>query len=525
MLTLRGKVKHFMAISAITLLTGCSTPVEKRPLPQTTAITIADSGTLLGRALIKPKKDHPNQSGFHLISTGSEGFRMRMALVRAAEKSLDLQYYGIQDDATSNLMLEAVVRAAQRGVRIRFLLDNSSYSQVSKTLSILDEFKNLEIRVFNPFYAPDQSIATKVVNTLTDLENIERRMHNKVLISDNQMAITGGRNLGDEYFEQNADVAFKDIDILAAGPIVPLMSQSFDAYWNNEKSVPVDQMKAKKATPEEIQAIRKQLSDHWGKTAKTPKGKQILSSTIADKLKTRAYKLFWCTAELAADNPNKIDQEAEDTISYPFQTLKKMVADAKEEFVVISPYFVPRKDGMEWIKSITDRNIRIRVLTNSLASTDVVAVHAGYRPYREELLTYGIELYEMKPIDGKRPRQRLLGKKVPAHASLHAKVYVIDRKKIMIGSFNLDPRSIELNTELTLVLHSPEIAAQVIAMFDEVTKPDTSYHVMRAKDGKGIVWKTREKNKVKYYTREPQAGVWRRIQENALSLLPLEDHL
>lgn len=518
-----------MGFTAISMLMGCTQPVPKSPPTPGTSAIAQDTSTSLGRALAPEREANKGKSGFHVITTGSEGFRMRLALVRAAEKTLDLQYYGIHDDATSNLMLEAVVRAAQRGVRIRFLLDNNTYGEVSKTLSILDEFKNLEIRVFNPFYSPHESVATRVVNTITDLENYERRMHNKALISDNQMAIIGGRNLGDEYFEENADVAFKDLDILAAGPIVADISKSFDRYWNNEKSVPVADVKAKKASPENIHKIRQQLHDHWEKTAKTPMGKHILTSKLSDELKTDAYKLFWCRAEVAADDPDKIDHAASDTVSAPFTTLKTMVNKAHKEFVVISPYFVPRDEGVKWLQDLMKRDVRVRVLTNSLASTDVVAVHVGYSPYREELVQSGVELYEMKPIGGKRPKQRLMGKKVPAQASLHAKVYIVDRSDVMIGSFNLDPRSIELNTEITIAIHSPEIAGQVMKIFEDVIKPDNSYHILTAHQAGlnrgGIVWKTTENNKNKIYTSEPKAGIWRKIQENTLSLLPIENHL
>ncbi len=523
---MRTGKRIIIAMSAISILIGCESHADKeRPVPPQSHAIAPDATTALGRAIIPESKAHPGLSGFHLITTGTEGFHVRLALVRAAEKTLDLQYYGIHDDATSNLMLEALVRAAQRGVRIRLLLDNGTYGEVAKTLSILDEFKNLEIRVFNPMYTAHQSIATKMVNTITDLDSIERRMHNKAIISDNQMAVLGGRNLGDEYFEENKDVAFKDIDILAAGPIVPQISNSFDNYWNNDNTVPVDQLKSKKADAEDIAEIRKKLYDHWEKEAATTDGKILLTSTIGEQLKTDNYKLYWCKAELAADSPTKIDHSAQDTTSRPFDKLKKMTDKSDREFVIISPYFVPRDEGMEWLKGLADSGVKVRILTNSLASTDVVAVHTGYRPNREELLASGIDLYEMKPINGKSSKQRLIGKQVPAHASLHAKVYVVDRKDVLIGSFNLDPRSIELNTEITIAIHSPELAKQVIAMFEDVTSPETSYQVLFAPDNKGLVWKTAEDGQEQYYTSEPAASVWRKLEENAFSLLPIEDHL
>ncbi|MBY0406566.1 MAG: phospholipase D family protein [Rickettsiales bacterium] len=518
-----------MAISVLSLLMGCESRAERLPAPPQSHAIAKDTPTSLNVALAPAINAHPGESGFHVVTTGSEGFRLRLALIRAADKTLDLQYYGINDDATSNLMLEAVLRAAQRGVRIRFLLDNSTFGEVSKTLSIMDDFKNVEIRVFNPFYHPHESFATRLVTTFTELDNLGRRMHNKALIADNQMAIMGGRNLGDEYFEENADMIFKDLDILAAGPIVGHISGSFDSYWNSQNTVPVQQMKAKKASPETIQVMRKQLRDHWEEVAQTPKGKELLTSKLADDLKTAPFALQWARAELAADDPAKINKDAEDTTSRPFNTLRRMVENAEHEFVIISPYFVPRDEGVAWLAQLEQRGVQVRAITNSLASTDVVAVHVGYSPQREALLNSGVDLYEMKPIGGKRPRQRLIGKKVPAHASLHAKVFVIDTKDVMIGSFNFDPRSIELNTEITIAIHSPVIARQVMALFKEVTEPDSSYRVLTRKqaglEGEGIVWKTTENQKTAIYEHEPKAGFWRKLQKMAFSLLPIENQL
>jgi putative cardiolipin synthase len=224
------------------------------------------------------------------------------------------------------------------------------------------------------------------------------------------------------------------------------------------------------------------------------------------------------------DAPHKIDQEPKNAASKPIMRLERLMDKAKHELIIISSYFVPNPSVVTWLPSLVKRGVEVKIVTNSLASTDVVAVHTGYRRYREELVTHGVELYEMKPTGEKRPRQRLIGSSTPATARLHAKAYVVDRKDVMIGSFNLDPRSVSLNTELALVIHSPELAAQVIAIYDELTRQENSYQVASAEDG-GLVWKTVEDKKEVKYTHEPEAGIWRNIEVNLMSLLPLEEHL
>lgn len=482
--------------------------------------------TSIGKALAPEIRKYPGQSGFRVMMTGSESFEMRLALIQAAEKTLDLQYYSIHDDTTANLLLEAVMRAAKRGVRIRFLIDNISFGEVERTFSVLNEYKNVEIRVFNPLVPHNRGIIPAAIDAVSDIGSMNRRMHNKVLMSDNQMAIIGGRNLGDEYFEENSDVTFKDIDILIAGPITTNISQSFDRYWNSQEAIPVANMVTPETDIKKIEKIRNGLREHWEEVLKTPKGKKLLESNLASRLKDADVKLDWAPAELAVDEPSKVNQDAEDTTSKPMVRLDRLLEHAKKEFIAVSPYFIPRDDGVEWLAGIVKRGVKVKVLTNSLASTDVVIVHSGYKDYRKKIIESGIELYEMKAISGKRPEQRLIGRSAPAQAALHAKVYVIDRQDVMIGSFNLDPRSIELNTEIALVIHSKAIAAQVVKMFEEVTAPDTSYRVTLDENRNGnIIWKGRENGKEVQYHSEPKSGFWRSIQEKLMSVLPVEDYL
>lgn len=479
--------------------------------------------TGLGKALAGGVRAHPGQSGFRILTTGSESLDMRLALIRAAEKTIDLQYYAIHDDVTSNLLLEAILRAAARGVRVRFLIDNITMHDIGDSLSVLDHNKNIDIRVFNPLTTRDQPLLAKIVTPIVDMEQATKRMHNKALISDNQMAILGGRNLGDEYFDANADVGFKDLDILAAGPITDKISHSFDQYWNGKESFPIATINYPATDPKALDKIKIKLKENWDKHLQTADGKRMLESRLAERLKDADVKLTWARVELAADDPVKINKPEEHVVSKPLNRMVNLVDQGRSEFIVVSPYFVPRQVGVDWLSSLVKRGMRVRVLTNSLASTDVVAVHTGYRRYRRDVVRNGIELYEMKAIDNKRPKQRLFGASAPATASLHSKVYVVDRKDVIIGSFNFDPRSIELNTELALIIHSPDLAAQVLQMFNDSISADSSYKV--SLDDRLLTWQTKEKGKAKYYHREPKAGLWRRVQLLFISLLPIENQL
>jgi putative cardiolipin synthase len=507
------------------MLASCRTSVAAREFPQTPSHAIGqDEKTRLGENLREDIAANPGKSGFRLLTQGSLSFAARLGLIQAAEKTIDLQYYSMHDDMTSNLLLEAVVRAAQRGVRVRLLLDGIHTGDVEGTLAVLSEFKNIEIRIFNPFATRDDGLGGRVLKALTDIESVNYRMHNKALIADNQMAIIGGRNLGDEYFEENTNLTFRDIDILTAGPVTAGISRSFDDYWNDRQAQPIGRLQRPDHDPVKRQRLRAAMTAEWQKAEQSPDGALMLGKRFSERLRDDDVRLTWAAADVVVDAPEKTQRDAEENSSMPLRRLEALLRAAKSEFIAVSPYFVPQEEGVNYLRDLVARGIRVRVVTNSLASTDVVAVHTGYRRYREDVVAAGVELYEMKPIGGDRPRQRLLGTSAPASASLHAKAYVVDRKEVMIGSFNLDPRSAELNTEIALAIHSPELAAELVKMFEEVTDAESSYRV-EAQDG-GLVWRgVDETGKAVEKKREPDAGFWRSIQMNLMSVLPIEDSL
>lgn len=526
------KIVPALLASAILIgLIGCAT-TEGRTRPDATeyqrtvssAISQSEK-TQLGDQLKEAVSANPGKSGFRVLERGSTSLIARLAIVRMAQKTVDLQYYAIGHDVTSNLMIEALLQAAERGVRVRLLIDSFTIGDMEENLALLNGIKNIEIRVFNPLTTKDQPLLSRFASMFTDLPQANRRMHNKALIGDNQMAIMGGRNLSSEYFNASADLDFKDIDILTAGPITAELSKSFDAFWNNENSFPIDTVHEVEVDRRKIAKLRGEVEQTWNSTLQDPARKRQISISISDLMKDPEINLIWARGAIAADDPHKISAPVSYEESEPLDQLLNVVDRAKNEFVIVSAYFVPKEEGVAWLKSLEQKGVHVRILTNSLASTDVVAVHSGYEPYRKDLIKSGVELYELMPVDEKRPRQRFLGRSQPPRAGLHTKAYIIDRRYTSIGSLNLDPRSVELNTEVLLVIDSPEIAARMMRMFERTIDPAVSYTLTVDPETDRLTWHSREKGQSLKYDRDPRAGFWRSIQTSIFSILPLEDHL
>lgn len=475
----------------------------------------------LKKALAPQVKAHEKQSGFHFLKTGKEAFNERIALVQAAQKTLDLQYYIVEADLTGKFILEEILRAADRGVRVRILVDELHMDKADQMLAVVNTHRNIQIRGFNPVSTKEDSFFSRVANWVTEFQRYTRRMHNKALIADNQVAIIGGRNLGDEYFDARSDFNFSDLDVLVTGQAVVRVSNSFDRYWNSDQVFDFDSLHAPESDPALVAETRKNLSQNWNHEIEVKFQKNLSGATMPERLENGALPLLWANAEFSADAPEKIDEKATSD-SVPMNRLDRLLDHATEEFIAVTPYMVPGEGGVEWMKGIMKRGVKIKILTNSLASTDVFAVHAAYRKYRDDMIKAGVELYELKPIPGKKTRQNLLGSS--SRSSLHSKVYVVDRRYVVIGSFNLDPRSIELNTELGMVVDSPALAKEIVVMFDEAVAPEISYHIVL--DGKGRTrWETVEKGKPTTYKMEPHAGLWRRFLTRISPFLLSEDQL
>ncbi|MDE1183650.1 phospholipase D family protein [Paraburkholderia sp.] len=524
-----------MLTLAAAALSACATrpPATAYHRDVTHALAATDT-TPLRTALAPLEATHPGQSGFRVLSNGTEALQMRIALARAATKTLDMQYYIANEDTTGKLLLGAALYAADHGVRVRMLVDDLNFKDIDKIMAGLNTHDNIEIRVFNPYGSGHRSVFQRSTDVFTQIGHFTRRMHNKAMIADNQLAIVGGRNLGDEYFSASPTLQFRDLDVLAAGPVTDDISQSFDAFWNSAGSYPLRVLNRQTFAPKELDATRDDLRQHWRTNADPYNAKPINATPLAAQIAKDDLGLIWAPAEFKVDSPEKIDRPSPDYVSPPMQRLVELTHDAQQEVLIVSPYFVPHDVGVKALAALTKRGVRVAVLTNSLAATDAVAVQAGYAPYRVPMLEHGVELYEFKPVQ-RSPSASVTGSR--SRASLHAKTYVIDRKILVIGSMNLDPRSANLNTELALVIHSQPLADEVATMFDRASAPGVSYRVTLATPAqlvglapvgdpsRQLVWTDDENGQIHTYSVDPGAGFYRNAMTGLFSLLPVDGQL
>jgi cardiolipin synthase C len=504
------------------LLIGCASntvrpSADEEPRQTSHAISAKQSSSL--RQALAQIESPPGQSAVRLLPHAKSTLELLITMIQAAEHSLDLQYYVVEDDNTDQLLLRSLLQAADRGVRVRLLIDSFNFDNSNLTWSVLDTHNNIELRIFNPFMTNDQSMAGRMVNMVVGLPHYSRRMHNKVIIADNQLAVTGGRNLGDSYFDASDEINFHDTDILVYGPIVSQLSGSFDKYWNNDESFPLSQVLEHPHDPQAVNNLRHELDKRW---KESDARKDLKLVPMAQQLRSGHLHFIPAKIELAVDSPAKLDVPPDEAHSKAASRLIDLASDAQREFIMVTPYLVPGDEGIEWLEALIKRGVKVRILTNSLASTDAIAAHAGYSDYRKKLLDIGAEVYEMKPTLERTERSRRYRSDAPD--SLHSKVYMIDRKKVLVGSLNFDPRSIELNTEQLLVIHSTAFASQVARMFEQAISPDRSFHVVNTPDG-SIIWETEEDGQSKTYRSEPKAGVLSKTKSFFLSILPLEDQL
>ena len=491
--------RAFPAMALAFVLAGCvglprhvqKSHSEALPHPETTSL-----GRIVAREQI-----NKNLSGIHLLASGEEAFADLIALADHAERTLDIQYYIIHEDNSARILLNHVRLAADRGVRVRVLVDDLNTVGEDRRFLHLSKHANIEVRVFNPFPGGRFATWTRFVASATDIRRINHRMHNKLFVADNALAITGGRNIGDEYFTRDPKYNFIDLDVVAAGAIVPQLSASFDAFWNSKYAYPI-------------------ASVAWPVSAETASPPPPENATAADsdwlagELDSGGMHLIWVPATVLADRPGKIASEnspgEEVTIANDLATL---MLSAEQELIVISPYFVPGKEGVAVFAKLVGHGVHIRILTNSLASTDSPLVHNGYARYRVELLKLGIELSEVRPKLGqKRARFHPFRS---SNASLHAKALVIDQKTVFIGSMNMDARSARTNSELGLVMRSPEIARQVTSLLDDISA-DGSYKLELVEDGSKIEWSSGEPGSEKTWYTDPETT---RLQRFSLKIL------
>jgi putative cardiolipin synthase len=508
-------------------LTGCASPRRDVPQPHSAAWPHPEE-TALGRALGDSLAGHKDQSGFYLLDSGMDALSIRAGLAENAQHTLDLQYYILHEDATTQLLLYRALRAAQRGVRVRLLIDDLYAGGRDLELSAFAAQPNIEVRVFNPFQDRGKPGLSRLLEYFGDATRLNRRMHNKLWIADNAAAIVGGRNLGDEYFDAHGEVNFSDLDVLAAGPIVRDISRSFDQYWNSEWAVPIQAFASTAPDPQQVAEFKRALEMRLEGFRNTEYAQALRELRLGPRLLAEQLPLTPAPAKAFYDEPMKLSAEGGvESSSRIFKSLRPIMEAAKREVIMVSPYFIPSENGIAILGTLARRGVRVRVLTNSLASTDVPVVHAGYARLRARLLAAGVELYEARPDPPPDAgHRRHTG--ASSGASLHAKAIMVDGEFVLVGSMNVDPRSRASNTEVALMIESAILGGQLGALFEKATSPEQAFHVELTEPGNGnsaLVWLAREGGQPVRYSREPLASWWRRAVSSLLGALAPEELL
>jgi cardiolipin synthase C len=497
-----------LALAAV-LLASCALPsLQERP----TSGAFQDTGqTQLARVLAPSLAEHHGVSGVHSLPIATESFAARARLAAAAERSIDAQYYMWHDDVTGKLLFEALFQAAERGVRVRLLLDDNNTAGMDGTLAALAAHPNIQVRLFNPLVMRH----IRWTNYVIDFRRINHRMHNKAFTVDNEVTVVGGRNIGDEYFDAGAAVQFVDLDLLAVGPIVGSVSKMFDEFWNSASAYPAAMLVGSQSPDSAARSLQREFAAARADPRAAPYLGMLKARPLIDELREHQLGFQWSEVRLVADDPAKVFSDSRSLILLP--QLLKDTGTPHAQFDLVSPYFVLMQEGTRDFEALAHEGVRVRVLTNSLASNDVVAVHAGYAKRRRALLGAGVQLYELKRID---PSERHRGGGSSA-GSLHAKTLQIDDTRLFVGSFNFDPRSVRLNTEMGVVIQNRAMAQELAAYFD-TGLVQRAYQVRLAADGHALEWLDTTPQGTQVLHTEPGAGVLRRALVKILSVLPID---
>lgn len=477
-------------------------------------------------------KDNNKQSGFYLLSDNTDAFVARFALANNARKTLDIQYYIMHNDASGEYLAYAILAAADRGVHVRILVDDINLSGRDSSLKMLSQHDNIEIRIFNPLANRDWF---RNIEIIINLDRAGRRMHNKVFIADDEVAIIGGRNIGDEYFDNRSSMNFVDLDLLTTGPVVIDVTRSFNDFWLSRWATAIEDLSKVRVMKNQLTAIRTRLKDRWHRARNTVYFHSLQRSELTKKIISKKIPYIWAEARLFYDSPEKLSINAREKIAHFGPQIMPYFEQAKETLLIATPYFVPGKEGLLWLKSKKQQGMKIQVLTNSLAATDVIAVHAGYKKYRRDLLKAGIDLYELKPTAQHLHSRAKKLIESSSTASLHAKYMVVDQRYVFIGSANIDPRSNTLNTEIGVMVDSRELAQQTTQLFDRTSSLRNSYllsiqepekdNAISHSNKNKMIWLTEEQNKRVHYIKEPNASFMRKLVVNIMGLLPFESLL
>jgi putative cardiolipin synthase len=511
-------------LAVLPWLTHCATAPSLEGVEPSYALPPAATARL-DAAVLGELGGTSDVNGVRLVEQNAMAFAYRASTAAAAERSLDVQYYIWNDDLTGRLLAAEVLRAAERGVRVRVMVDDIDARAKHDVFLVADLHPNIEVRLFNPFYSRKGTIGWLTEWALRT-HRLNRRMHNKIWVADNRVAIVGGRNVGDEYFGASEHSNFSDLDVLLSGPVVAEVSAAFDAYWNSPSAVPVSRFEGRKPQPEDLARLIEGARAYSAQASDSPYIAALRDpQKRAELLASRPAPLRVSNVKLLVDDPDKVGSKTEGPeASNVLAGLQGAMTSATDELLVFSPYFVPRSEGRRGLVKQVQRGVRVAVLTNSLAATDVAAVHTGYARERRELLAGGVELYEMKRKAGSEEGRRQISLTGSSNSSLHTKAMIIDGRWVFVGSMNLDPRSAFLNTEMGVLMESEALADQLRGQFERATGPELSYRVV-LEEHEGLVWYDRVNGKDRRLEREPDASAGRRLGVTLLRLVPLDSWL
>ncbi|MBP6582875.1 MAG: phospholipase D family protein [Chromatiaceae bacterium] len=521
---------RFTSTLALALvLTGCASLKSVDQANRIESLAIADPETTpLGKQIRRLVKTQPaGQSGFLLLDKGEEALLWRGMLADQASRTIDAQYFIWYQDNVGRIAAERLLRAAERGVRVRVIVDEISLDADPRFLAFLNDHPQVEIRLYNPVGALGLGTLGKlarIIGSVGDFPRLNRRMHNKTFIVDGSVAILGGRNVADEYYDLDREFNFRDLDVLALGPVVPKVSSSFDEYWNHPWVVPLEAVVQIPITPEEREAYYRGLHQHASQPGNfPPRFDAGLAATTTRFKSLRAADLHWGQARIISDRPGKNPElDRYDAFGESGRQLTELALGAQRELLAATPYLIMLPGTYSLLEDLRERDVRVAILTNSMAANDAIWVHSRYAFQRRRLLGMGIELFEYRGDAEDQPllidRYARMPDKVPL--VLHAKTLVIDRQVVYIGSFNMDPRSTHLNTEIGLIIESPPLAQAVAALIERDMAPHNSWRLELTAEGR-IEWVTRREGKPVRAEAEPDIGVGEALKFLLLAILPI----
>ena len=531
------KLIKLLLLTAIATLAACTSLPKDYQAKPTYHLTDT-SHTWLGRKATAILGDNHGQTAAYLVNEGTDAFFARMALLAYAQKSIDVQYFIWHADLIGKLLFEQMLTAADRGVRVRVLLDDINVdAEVESMLYAMDQHENIEVRLYNPF----ASRGFRLADFITDGFRMNRRMHNKSFTVDNQVTIVGGRNIGNEYFSADEESNFNDIDAVAVGAVVEEIANQFDTYWNSTVVIPVEAFDHNEATEEDLDNLKTELAAFKRSKSGSKYEQDLQESGFYQRLKDSSDNtvvssdmIFNGDIDVIYDDPEKTIGKSNKEVDYLSDLMRPHLQNIKHTFEIISPYFVPGDKGTEYLAQAVKKGIKVRLLTNSLSSTDGLMAQSGYSRQRIDLLKGGVEIYELK-AEAKTKASRSLRRSARAKSGLHAKTYIFDREEIFIGSFNFDQRSANINTEVGVIYQMPEMADHVASSVFDTNIEEAAYRVELVIEHENVdgidiaqekvVWIEIKDGKEIRHTKDPATSGWRRFNEDIFSILPIESQL